>query len=341
MSERTARAEMLLDARRYEEAVRAAGEALASEPFDVEAQLVRARANLRLERFRETLQDVDDVLVREPSDVQAHGVRAAALLGLKRGDEALAAAIETTRLAPGFAGAHLTVAAVADQLKGRGQIAWDAASRACELAPLDADAHATMGSVALSWKRLDVAERALLEALRLDPQHTGARHDLGVVRFDSGSYGEAAAGFVSSLKDDPGLGVARQNLEGVVLRWIQRTHLGMWAVWFVVRICVAAQVQVAAAVVWAIGVALLVWWTRRTVSTLAGDLRVVLWRVLRSSWLASSWFGCVVVAAVGTTLAALVPVVAVSVTGLVVGGLALLVGCLASWVRLGARRVRR
>ncbi len=185
-----------------------------------------------------------------------------------------------------------------------------------------------------------VAERALLEALRLDPQHTGARHDLGVVRFNSGSYGEAAAGFASTLKDDPGLGVARQNLEGVVLRWIQRTHLGMWAVWFLVRILVSAQVQVAAAVVWVLGVALLVWWTRRTVSTLAGDLRVVLWRVLRSSWLASLWFGCVVVAAIGTTVAALVPVLAVAVGGLVVAGLALLVGCLASWVRLGSSRTR-
>lgn len=341
MNERTARAEMLLDARRYEEALRAAGEALASDPFDVEAQLLRARANLRLERHREALHDADAVLSREPSEIQAHAVRAGALVGLKRGEEALVAAIETTRLAPTWPGAHLTVAAVADRVRGRGQIAWDAANRACELAPLDPDTHAMMGSVALSWKRLDVAERALLEALRLDPQHTEARHDLGVVRFNSGSYGEAAAGFASSLKDDPGLGIARQNLEGVVLRWIQRTHLGIWAVWFLVRIFVSVQVPLGAAVVWLLGAALLVWWTRRTVSTLAGDLRVVLWRVLRSSWLASLWFGCVVVAALGTTVAALFPVLSVAVAGLVVAGLALLLGCLASWVRLGWSRSHR
>jgi len=331
---------MLLDARRYDEAARAASEALASDPFDVEAQLLRARANLRLERHREALQDAEAVLANEPSQIQAHAVRAGSLLGLERGEEALAAAIETTRLAPSWPGAHLTVAAVADQVKGRGQIAWDAASRACELAPLDADAHAMMGSVALSWKRFDVAERALLEALRLDPQHTEARHDLGVVRFNSGSYGEAAAGFVSSLKDDPNLGVARQNLEGVVLRWVQRTHLGMWGVWWLVRLFVAGEVQLGAVAVWLLGVVLLAWWTRRTVSTLAGDLRVVLWRVLRSSWLASLWFGCVVLAAVGTTVAALVPVLAVAVASLVVAGLALLVGCLASWVRFGWTRAR-
>ena len=336
-----ARAELLLESGRFAEAAQAAGAALASDPYDVDALLLRSRALLRLGRYEDALRDAGQALRQEPALVQAHAVRAAALLETGRHEEAMAAAIETTRLAPDWAPAHLTVATVADRVPGKQQIAWDAASYACTLAPLDPDTHAMMGSVALTWNRLDVAEQALLEALRLDPQHVEARHDLGVVRFRGGSYGEAAAGFVSTLRDDPSQSVARQNLEGVVLRWVQRTHLGMWGVWFLVRIFVSAQVQAGAVVVWALGAGLLVWWTRRTVVSMSGDLRVVLWRVLRSSWLASLWFGCVVVAAVATTAAALVPVLSVAVGGLVVAGLALLVGCLASWVRLGTARARR
>ncbi len=334
------RGELLLQSGRYAEARRVAVEALAHDPYDVEALLLRARAHLRLEQYDDALLDAGQALRQHPSLVQAHGVRAAALLETGRHEEALDAAIETTRLAPDWAPAHLTVATVADRVPGKGQIAWDAASHACTLAPLDADTHAMMGSVALTWQRFDVAERALLEALRLDPQHLQARHDLGVVRLRRGGYGEAASSFVSTLKDDPTQHVARQNLEGVVLRWVQRTHLGMWGVWWFVRLFVAAQVPLGAAVVWLLGVVLLVWWTRRTVITLAGDLRVVLWRVLRSSWLASLWFGCVLVAAVGTTVAALVPVEGVAIGSVLVAGLALLVGCLASWVRLGWARSR-
>lgn len=52
--------------------------------------------------------------------------------------------------------------------------------------------------------------------------------------------------------------------EGVVLRRVQRTTsaCGAWSGF--VRLFVASQVPLGAAVVWLLGVVLLAWWTRRT-----------------------------------------------------------------------------
>lgn len=341
------RGEMLLSSGRYREALEAAHRVLASDPFDDGAQLLAGRAHLRLGDPHAALRDADQVAARAPHDLQAHAVRASALAELGRYDDALAAAIETTRIAPSWHGSHLTVAAVADRMPDRRQIAWQAASRACELAPLDADTHAMMGSVALSWKRFDVAERALLEALRLDPEHVDARHDLGVVRLQQGSYAGAADSFSSTLRADPTVEVARRNLTHLVLRWLQRTHLGAWGCWFVLRIATGLDSYPGRLVVGLVAAAALAWWTRRTLAPLGGQLRVVLWRVVRSSWVATVWFGCVMLALLGNALTAFLPPVgplpSVTVVALLVTGAALLVGCLVSWAgvaagRLGGRR---
>jgi tetratricopeptide (TPR) repeat protein len=343
----TERGELLLSSGRYREALEVAYRALSENPFDDDAQLLGARAHLRLGDHHAALRDAEAVAARSPHDLQAHAVRAGALSELGRHEEALAAAIETTRLAPMWHGAHMTVAAVADRTKGRRELAWQAASRACELAPLDADAHAMMGSVALSWKRFDVAERALLEALRLDPEHVDARHDLGVVRLQQGSYGGAADSFASTLRADPSVEVARRNLQHLVLRWLQRTHLGAWGAWFLLRIALAADSYPARLVVGAVAAAALVWWTRRTLAPLGAQLRVVMWRVVRSSWVATVWFACVMLSLLGNALAAVLPPVgaltSVAASAVLGTGAALLVGCLVSWAgvaagRLGGRR---
>lgn len=336
------RGELLLSSGRYREALELAHRRLASDPYDDDAQLLSARAHLRLGDEHAALRDADAVAARNPHDLGAHSVRAGALAALGRHDEALAAAVETTRIAPTWHGSHLTVAAVADRMKGRGDLAWQAAARACELAPLDPDTHAMMGSVALSWKRFDVAERALLEALRLDPEHVDARHDLGVVRLQQGSYGGAADSFASTLRADPSVEVARRNLQHLVLRWLQRTHLGAWVAWFLLRFALAAESYPARLVIGAVAAGVLVWWTRRTLAPLGARLRVVMWRVVRSSWVATVWFACVALALLGVALTALLPppLDGVAVIAMLATGGALLVGCLTSWIGVGVGRLR-
>ena len=217
--------------------------------------------------------------------MQAHAVRAAALLehgpargGAGGGDRDHPAGADLGPGAPHRGhGRRPRNGQAADRL-GR------SASYACTLAPLDPDTHAMMGSVALSWNRLDVAEQALLEALRLDPQHVEARHDLGVVRFRGGELRRGRSG----LRLDPARrpvadgGPSEPRGRRPAVACSARTS-GMWGVWFLVRIFVSAGRR---RWVPSVGCGAL----RRRPAGLVdpahrrvddGDLRVVLWRVLR------------------------------------------------------------
>ncbi len=332
------RGRLLIETGRYVEALRVLQTALASDPHDAYAQGLVSQAHLRLGSYQPALDAAAAVVRQDPGDVWGHMLASAALSGLGRNEESLDAARHCVQLAPQMAATHLQVAAAADRVKGQRNLAWDAASRATELAPLDPDTHAMMGSVAISFHRNDIAERALLEALRLDPQHADARHDLGVVRLRQGDTGEAMRSFVDAVRSDPSQQVARRNLDVVVLRWLQRTHLGLWLFWFLVRIPTEMGLQGVAIGMWLLAVAVLGWWTRRTVLTLSNDLRTVVWRVLRSSSLASLWFGCVVLAGVAASVMVFVPSVPAREVAATVAGAALLVGCLASWLRVGLTR---
>jgi len=332
------RCELLIETGRHAEALSLLHAQLAGDPDDAYAWMLVARAHLGLAQYDRALEAAGAVVRDSPNAVWGHLLASGALSGLGRDQEALAAARRCVELAPHLPAAHMQVAAAADKVKGQGQLAWDAASRATELAPLDPDTHAMMASVAISFHRNDIAERALLEALRLDPQHADARHDLGVVRLRQGNSAEAARSFVDAVRSDPSQKIARRNLDVVVLRWLQRTHLGLWLFWFLVRIPTELGPRGVAIGMWLLAVVVLGWWTRRTVLTLSNDVRSVVWRVLRSSSLASLWFGCVVLAGVAASVMVFVPSVPAREAAATVAGAALLVGCLASWVRVGLNR---
>ncbi len=339
------RARLLLNAGRESDALRLLHTAVATDPHDVMTWGLISRAHLGLAEFQKALDAAGRVVRDWPDSTWGHILVSCALAGLKRRPEALAAAQHAVRLDPSNHATHLQVASVADDMKGQGALAWEAARRAVDLAPLDPDTHATMGSVALTAKRRDVAERAFLEALRLDPQHVQARHDLGVVRLAQGSMHEAARSFVDTAVADPRQTVARRNLDVLVLKWLQRTHVGFWILWIAERLPVALAGEtrgfvVPAIVLWLLGFGILVWWTRRTVVALGGDLRRALWRVLRASWVASIWFGCVAVAGLAILVMAWSPEPYPRVMAAVLAGGALLVGCLVSWIGAAVGRIR-
>ncbi|HEY0698330.1 MAG TPA: hypothetical protein VGD43_11040, partial [Micromonospora sp.] len=72
-----------------------------------------------------------------------------------------------------------------------GQPALDAAWRGVELAPEEPQAHLVLAMVAARLHLFDLAERGYTEALRLDPELAGARHDPGVLRLERRRYAEA------------------------------------------------------------------------------------------------------------------------------------------------------
>jgi Flp pilus assembly protein TadD len=73
--------------------------------------------------------------------------------------------------------------------------------------------------VALSRQgRLDEAIRHFYEALRLDPDFSGAHNNLGIARARSGVLEGAADHFKAALRIDPGFVHARKNLDKMLAR---------------------------------------------------------------------------------------------------------------------------
>ena len=112
------------------------------------------------------------------------------------------------------------LAHVTSDLPSMKSVAWEAARRAIELAPHEAETHAVMGRVAVEDGDQTAAEKALREALRLDPNHAGARNDLGRLQMVRKDHFGAASHFAHAAASDVRMDVARQNIDAALAgRW--------------------------------------------------------------------------------------------------------------------------
>ncbi|MEM1060066.1 MAG: tetratricopeptide repeat protein [Verrucomicrobiota bacterium] len=202
---------LLIERRRFREALGLVEEGLADAPGDAWLHYQRALCFLGLEEPGPAREAVEAALGLEPNEAQFHSLRANILLGLNKKKEALAAAEETVRLAPDSADAHATLAGALCSLS-RWERAEAAARRALELEPEnaqagtllshtlrlqgksalnteqiagmlardpeDSDTHAAAGWQHLQDGRREEAERHFLEALRLSPEDRFAREGL-------------------------------------------------------------------------------------------------------------------------------------------------------------------
>ena len=158
-------------------------------------------------------------------------VRLVALAQLRRGrlHEAYDAARSAVALAPQLWQTHHTLAVVCAGMPGMSAVAWDAARRAVELAPWEADTHALMGQIALDSDQ-KVAERALREALRLDPEHGSARNDLGRLQLRRKDHFGAASHFAQAAASDARLDVAAHNIDVALVAAAGRVFVWVWLV---------------------------------------------------------------------------------------------------------------
>ncbi|WP_073490124.1 tetratricopeptide repeat protein [Streptoalloteichus hindustanus] len=133
--------------------------------------------------------------VVDPTLEWAHRLASLALTEMDRPAEAVLAAREAARLKPGEwrCQVALAEALVADGRAGSTE-AVEAARHAVRLAPHEARPREVLGDVALAGRRLDDAERAYRDALRIDPGSEHAELNLTLVRrLRSGGNGHAPA----------------------------------------------------------------------------------------------------------------------------------------------------
>ncbi|HEX5534712.1 MAG TPA: tetratricopeptide repeat protein [Actinomycetales bacterium] len=350
-----------------------------TEPDAVEQALRRGLLLADTGRFREVLDHVRPLLGSYPDDFALWCLAAHAHLSLGQLDAGSAAAARAHRAAPdeewplrlvsearhlkgdheGAAQAareavrldpenwlgHVQLARAAVPLQHYADEAWQAATNAVELAPLEADAHAARGDVALERRDLTAAEQAFREALSIDPENVSALEGMGHLHLLRRELVSAAEGFSSLGRVDPQQVAVPLNMRVVVLVWLQRTHLGMWAAWYLLsrttRITGESGFDRLGAGLSVIFLGVLAWWTYRTIGRLRAPLRRTLLVVLRGSVVTTVWFGSLAVAALAALVMAWAPLGVVRSGAMTVAGAALAIGCVVSWSPVVARKLRR
>ncbi len=181
------RAELLADLGRFDEAA----EELADAPSDdVAAHILLARIRLAAGRPLEALAAADAAVAADPHDIEALVVRGMALADLGRREEAAAQAEQILHHGRGMGYACTSAAAILAEVRN-GQAALDAAWEGVRLTPDQPRAHLVLGVVAARLGLNALARRAYREALALDPRLARTTVVAGVVQKEHDRYLEA------------------------------------------------------------------------------------------------------------------------------------------------------
>jgi hypothetical protein len=211
------RARALLAARRYEDAAALAYQVSAGAPGDPSPLVVAAWA----ERGRGDLVAAErvakDAVGLAPTLPEAHRALVAVLTdrtyrGHARRDlPVIAAAEELVRLAPTDVASYwaLTDACVAAR---RVRLAVSTSTTALEMAPHLAQTWLLRARAARAAHDYTVAEAAIREALRLDPDNYAANNELGIILRRRGRSAESIRQLAASVAIDPLARPARKNL---------------------------------------------------------------------------------------------------------------------------------
>lgn len=184
------RAALLADLGRYEEAAGELAFATAADPDNAETLTLLARVHLAGGQPRQAIVAADAAVAAAPALVSAQVTRGLVLADLDRRAEAADVAEQVLRLDPASGYAQTSAAAILAEVRN-GQAALDAAWRGAQLTPQEPTAHLVLGLVAARLELFDLAERAYEEALRLDPELTEVRDDVGIVRLEQRRYARA------------------------------------------------------------------------------------------------------------------------------------------------------
>jgi Flp pilus assembly protein TadD len=279
-----ATATILLERGDYTEAARRVATVLAGEPDNVDALVLMAQAQLGLSRPATALPPASRAAALAPGDGHPLGVLSRVFTDLHRHPEAVDAAYEAVRREPHHPHRH-NRAAWALLGAGRPAEAEAPAHRAVTLAPQHADFHITYAVVMKRLKREERARAALLEALRLEPDNSVARHELATLdvlhrnMFALGRLARGAEGLAGALRSNPAQQQSRLMLDLALRRFLIRVAilLGVLAYvgWRVAETGAVSAARVLAGVAALAPVAFAGWFVSRLSATLRAYLRTV------------------------------------------------------------------
>lgn len=221
-----ARVRVLLDLKRYDQAISLLSPLVAAEPADSQVWCLLATAQLGKGAYREAATAAGRAVALAPSDDRAYRLASLAQLRLGNVSAALTAAREACKAAPDSWRAHLSRALAELATPGHADEAEQAATTARRLAPNEPDAHFISGRVSYAQENWKAARAHHERALALNPAHSGALNELGRIRLRGGDHAAAARHFIRAVQSEPGVTVYGQNVEVAVRRLVARTIYG-------------------------------------------------------------------------------------------------------------------
>ncbi len=249
-----------------------------------------AQCELGLDWGTAALWSTEQALRLDPENEWAFRLRAIALLTFQRFAEAQRAAEDAIRLAPLSYLGYVSLANVHANTPGRTLGALAPAAKALELAPAEAETHFIHGLALARAGRRRAAKRAYRDALALDPEHSRARNNLGVLALAAGRTTHATDHFASALQSDPRSKVGVKNLTTAYVVLLARLNLILMLTFFLVLAGVSSDAATSAT--WPVGrvaglgvglvlIALLLVWS----GGVSREMFRQMWRIRSVRWL--------------------------------------------------------
>jgi Tfp pilus assembly protein PilF len=206
------RARLLRERRRFEDAIAALHESLASEPecFITYYELAVTRLLGGVD-YRQGLRDIERALSISPDSAAAHSIRSAILHAMGRFQDALLAAGKAKRLDPELPYAWFCEG---NALLGLGEFssAETATRKALELDPDHPAAPNLLTAALRSQQRFGEAEQVARRHLERDPENAWTFANAGWTALEQGQRDKAENLFREALRLEPGVELARLGL---------------------------------------------------------------------------------------------------------------------------------
>lgn len=162
----------------------------------------KAQLLMEQRRFELAMKELNQELLSSPDEPHVHALLAVCLRQLDRNKEALDAARRAVQVGPDYPYAHYVLAGVYDQ-DDRFKEAEQAIREAIRLDPQDADYYVRLANLQMQQRRWEEGLRVAERALELDPTHSGALNLRAMALDNLNRVDEAAAATASALAANP------------------------------------------------------------------------------------------------------------------------------------------
>jgi tetratricopeptide (TPR) repeat protein len=207
---------LLIQVKRFDEALRLDEEILRASPNDSDALLYRSQMQISEGHAADAVQALQGVIRIAPGNSEAHYALGVAFL--KQGDlqRARAEWQETLRLDPDSLDAERSIADAALE-QGDMRSLENAATQLIRLEPRSAEGYALRALSHINMQQFEAGEQDAREAIAVNPQDGFGYVQLGNLRLSQARYSEAIPAYQDALKHNPN---SLDSLRGLVSAYI-------------------------------------------------------------------------------------------------------------------------